>query len=153
MELIAFILAITAGTITDAQAQMVLSNYIQAHPEAVIAVDVATVEETVEYLDDDSGSWEWNNPEYRHSVSGANPVISAKDGHRYICGEVATISITPPSSGICDVVFTSGTTAAILTVPNTVKWPEWFDPTSLETNCTYEINIMDGMGAVGIWTL
>lgn len=87
------------------------------------------------------------------TITGTDPVIVARDGHRYKCGEVSTISITPPSSGICDVLFTSGTTAAILTVPNTIKWPEWFDPTSLETNCIYEINIMDGMGAVGVWTL
>lgn len=56
MELIAFILAITAGTITDAQAQRALSSYIEAHPEAVINVDVATVEETMEYINSDSGN-------------------------------------------------------------------------------------------------
>ena len=50
MELLAFILAIVAGNITDAQAQQALSTYIQAHPEAVIDVDVATVPETKTYL-------------------------------------------------------------------------------------------------------
>lgn len=47
MDLLAFILALT---VTDEQAQDVLSDYIQEHPEAVIDVDVATVDETKEYL-------------------------------------------------------------------------------------------------------
>lgn len=100
---------------------------------------------------DGEGSWAWADPVITHTVTGANPVIVAQAGHRYICGEVATISITPPASGICDVVFASGTTAAILTVPNTVKWPEWFDPTSLAASTTYELSIMDGLGVVSVW--
>ncbi len=47
MDLIAFILALT---VTDEQAQDVLSAYIQAHPESVIDVDVATEAETKEYI-------------------------------------------------------------------------------------------------------
>lgn len=87
------------------------------------------------------------------TVSGTTPTITAQANHRYLCGEVASISITPPSSGICDVVFTSGTTPAVLTVPSTVKWPVWFDPTSLDASRTYEINIADGtLGMVMAWT-
>lgn len=87
------------------------------------------------------------------TVSGTTPTITAKSGIQYICGEVSTISITPPASGCCDIVFESGSTPAVLTVPNTVKWPAWFDPTSLEANATYEINILNGVyGAVGVWT-
>lgn len=86
------------------------------------------------------------------TVSGTTPTINAQAGIRYICGEVATITINPPASGCIDVIFESGSTASVLTVPNTVKWPEWFDPTSLEANATYEINVLDGsLGAVGIW--
>ena len=47
MDLLAFILALT---VTDEQAQSVLSNYINEHPEAVIDVDVATEDEATEYL-------------------------------------------------------------------------------------------------------
>ena len=47
--------------------------------------------------------------------------------------------------------FTSGSTATVLTVPNTVKWPDWFSGT-LEANRVYEINIMDGIyGVVMSW--
>lgn len=50
MELLSFILAIMSGNITDAQAQQALSTYIQAHPEAVINVDVASIADTKSYL-------------------------------------------------------------------------------------------------------
>lgn len=87
------------------------------------------------------------------TVSGTTPTITGKAGIRYICGEVSTLSITPPASGIIDVIFTSGSTPTVLTVPSTVKFPEWFDPTSLVANTVYEINIADGVyGAVMTWT-
>lgn len=85
------------------------------------------------------------------TVTGATPTITGVSNHRYLCGTVTTISITPPASGIVDVVFTSGATAAVLTVPNTVTFPEWFNPAELQTNKTYEINIADGMGVVAVW--
>ena len=87
------------------------------------------------------------------TVTGTEPVITAEPNTCYICGEVLSITITPPSSGICDVTFTSGTTAAVLSVPNTVKFPTWFDATSLETNTIYEINISDGRAVVMTWAL
>ena len=86
------------------------------------------------------------------TVSGSTPSITAQPNTRYVCGEVSTLSFTPSSSGICDIRFTSGTSATILTIPNTVKFPSWFDPTSLETSTIYEINVEDGVyGVVSIW--
>lgn len=85
-------------------------------------------------------------------VSGTTPSIVGVANTRYICGEVSTLSITPPSTGIIDITFTSGSTATILTIPNTVIFPAWFDTTSLEVNTVYEINIMDGTrGVVTTW--
>ena len=86
------------------------------------------------------------------TVSGTDPVITAKSGVRYVCGECATLTFTPPASGICDVTFTSGATATVLTLPSTVRWANDFDPTSLETNTTYELNIMNGLGVAVAWT-
>ena len=84
------------------------------------------------------------------TVSGTSPVITAAANTRYVCVEVSTISFTPSATGICDVVFTSGTTPAVLTLPSTVKMPEWW--TGVEANKTYEINIQDGVyGAVMAW--
>lgn len=87
-------------------------------------------------------------------VSGTTPTITAVENTRYVCGEVATLSFTPPASGISIVRFTSGTTATVLTLPSTVKFPEWFDATSLETDTIYEICVTDGVyGAVMSWAL
>ena len=86
------------------------------------------------------------------AVSGTSPTITAEANARYICGEVTSLSFTPCASGICDVQFTSGSTVTVLTVPSTVKFPDWFDPTSLKTNTVYEINILDGIyGVVMKW--
>ena len=91
------------------------------------------------------------------SVSGTTPSITAKAGVRYICGEVSTLTIVVPASGCIDVTFTSGSTQTVLTVtpPSgmTMRWANGFDPTALEANTTYEINIMDGcLGVAGSWT-
>ena len=87
-------------------------------------------------------------------ITGTTPTITAVENTRYVCGEVSTLSFTPAASGICIVRFTSGSSVTILTLPSTVKFPEWFDPTSLETNTIYEICVTDGeFGAVMSWAL
>ena len=87
-------------------------------------------------------------------ISGTTPSIIAEENGRYVCGTVSTISITPCAQGICDIQFTSGSTATVLTVPNTVIFPEWFDPEALEADKVYEISVVDGVyAAVGIWAV
>ena len=90
------------------------------------------------------------------TVSGTTPSITALPGIQYVCGEVATLDITLPASGCVDVVFTSGSTPTVLTITPptgvTVKWANGFDPTALEANTTYEINIKDGLGVAASWT-
>ena len=88
------------------------------------------------------------------NVTGTTPTVVAEDNTRYICGEVTSLSFTPCVSGICDIQFTSGLTATTLTLPNTVKTPDWFDASTLETNTVYEINVLDGIyGVVAKWAL
>lgn len=84
---------------------------------------------------------EETNP-YIETVTGTAPVITAEANCRYMCGEVLSLEITPPAAGTTDIVFTSGSTATVLVLPNTVRMPEWWD--GVETNRTYEICIMDG---------
>ena len=85
------------------------------------------------------------------TVSGTSPVIAAVSGVRYVCGEVATLDFTPCATDICDVVFTSGSTPTVVTLPNTVKFPD--GAFTAEANKTYEINVMDGVyGVVMAWT-
>lgn len=93
------------------------------------------------------------------SVSGTTPSITGMAGHRYICGECATLSVTAPASGCIDILFESGSTPTVLTVSSAktgvsaIKWANGFDPSALDANTTYEINILDGeFGVVGSWT-
>lgn len=87
-------------------------------------------------------------------ITGTTPTITAVENTRYVCGEITSLNFTPATSGICIVRFTSGSTVTVLTLPSTVKFPEWFDPTALETNTIYEICITDGIyGAVMSWAL
>ena len=90
------------------------------------------------------------------SVSGTAPTINAKAGIRYVCGEVLSLDITLPASGVVDVVFTSGSTKTVLTITpptgQTIKWANGFDPENLDADTTYEINIMDGLGVAASWT-
>ena len=90
------------------------------------------------------------------TVSGSTPSITAVAGKRYVCGEVSTLTIAVPASGIIDVIFESGTTATVLTITpatgHTVTWANGFDPTSLDASTKYELNIMDGLGVAASWT-
>lgn len=84
-------------------------------------------------------------------VAGTTPVISAEANTRYMCGEVTSLSFTPPTNGTAEVFFTSGATPTTLTLPQTVKMPDWF---VMEANRIYEISITDGIyGAVMSWAL
>jgi hypothetical protein len=83
------------------------------------------------------------------TVSGTDPVIQATRNTRYMCGEVLSLSFTPCATGICEVIFTAGSTLPVITLPATVKMPEWFE---IETDHTYDISIVDGVyGAVMVW--
>ena len=91
------------------------------------------------------------------TITGTTPTINAQSNVSYICGEVSTLSITLPSTGIVDIIFKSGTTPTVLSItpPSgvTIKWPAWFDPTSLRSVTTYELNILNGeFGVVGVWS-
>ena len=87
-------------------------------------------------------------------VSSATPVITAEANTVYVCGTVTSLSFTPCASGLCDILFTSGSTITTLTLPNTVKTPDWFDASALEANTVYEINILDGIyGVVAKWAI
>jgi hypothetical protein len=84
-------------------------------------------------------------------ITGSTPAIEGAGA--YVCGTVTSISITPAQNGITDVIFTSGTTPAVLTVPNNVVFPAWFDKSNLEANTTYEININGVYAAVAKWVV
>lgn len=86
---------------------------------------------------------------YVDEVTGSEPTITAEANHRYMCGEVTSLSFTPPASGTAEVYFTSGATPAVVTMPATVKMPEWY---TIDVNRIYVISVTDGIyGAVMSW--
>lgn len=85
------------------------------------------------------------------TITGTDPTITAQNNFRYMCGELYTLNFTPCVSGVCEVIFTSGATPTVLTLPDTVRMPAWW--TGVEANTTYEISIVDGVyGAVMSWS-
>lgn len=91
-------------------------------------------------------------------ISGTTPSITGMAGVRYVCGEVSTLDVIAPATGCIDVIFTSGSTPTALTVTSakantTIKWANGFDPSSLDADTVYEINVLDGeLGVAGAWT-
>lgn len=67
----------------------------------------------------------------------------------YECGTLTSLTITnPPADGSWSVRFTSGSTATVLTMPNTVVMPDGFE---VEANTVYEINVLDNYALVASW--
>ncbi len=85
------------------------------------------------------------------TVTGTTAIITAEAGKRYICGELTELTFTPPAEGITDIIFTSGTTATVLTLlpSNGVTMPDSF---AIEANKKYELNFLDRLGVVQSWT-
>lgn len=135
-------LAQAAGDTTMASSSNAVGAYTAEAKSAIqtmLGVDIPTIAAQVEIP-------------LVETVSGTEVTITGQPNTRYVCGEVTSISITPPESGSIDVIFTSGTSVALLTLPSTVRMPDWFDATALETNTTYEILITDGVyGSVMTW--
>jgi hypothetical protein len=75
-------------------------------------------------------------------VDGATVSIDAAPGVRYECGTVNELTFTPASSGLCEVIFASGSTPTVLTLPSTVRMPDWW--TGVEANRTYDLMILNG---------
>ena len=76
-------------------------------------------------------------------VDGTDVTITGQSSYRYNCGELYSLTVTPPESGTIDFRFTSGSTPTVLTLPQTVKMPEWW--VEVEANTIYEMCITDGV--------
>lgn len=86
------------------------------------------------------------------NISGTDPTITADVDTRYLCGELYSLNFTPSATGVCSVRFTSGSSPTLLTLPNTVIMPEWWE--GVEAGYTYEISIADGVyGVVASWAI
>lgn len=85
----------------------------------------------------------------RESVTGSSVNLDPETYHYYVCGELTALTVdSSPSTGGWSVRFTSGSTATVLTMPNTVVMPDGFE---VEASTVYEINVLDNYALVASW--
>ena len=84
------------------------------------------------------------------TLSGTIVTQTGADNTMYLCGELAELTFTAPQTGITAIRFTSGTTPTVATFSG-VTWLNGFDPSAIEANKTYEVNILNGLGCAA-WT-
>ena len=114
-------------------------------------VQIPTVAEMEQAIDDKLDEFVAET-QLVETVTGTDVTINGNPNVRYVCGEVTSISIIPPAQGIIDVMFISGATPAVLTLPSNVQTPSWFLAASLDANTIYDILITDGVyGSVMTW--
>lgn len=104
---------------------------------------------------DYDANWETKDEEITISTAGA--VTQALDAGKiyHFTGALTelTITLAAPASGVLAQYhfdFDSGATAPTFTMPNTVTMPDSF---SVEANKHYEIDILNGYGAVIAWAI
>lgn len=84
------------------------------------------------------------------TVSGTTVTQVGVDGTMYLCGELTELLFTAPATGITSIRFTSGTTPTVVTLTG-ITMPESWE--GAEANTIYEINVLNGMGLVGKWSV
>ena len=78
-------------------------------------------------------------------------LANANNNTEYNYGELSALTISSiPATGYFEITFTSGSTATVLTVPNTMIMPDSF---AVEANTRYEINCKDGYALVAGWAV
>lgn len=131
-------------------------NAISQKADIDLGITGAAVGQIIKVLTVDTNgkpqTWEAVDQDEVVTVSGTTPVIVAEAGKSYECGECSTLSITPPASGMCDVIFTSGTTPTVLTLlpSGSVYMPDdWSD--TLDASTVYELNFKNRLGGYLKW--
>lgn len=88
------------------------------------------------------------------TVEGTDPTITPAANTIYNCGTLTSLTITtlttPQTSGAYSIVFTSGATPTVTTIPATILGLEDF---AAEANTIYEINVLDNRAVVGSWAV
>lgn len=87
-------------------------------------------------------------------TTSTDVTLEVENGVRYIYGALNTLTVSAyPRTGIADIIFDSGATATVVTLPSGLTLPVWFDPTDIEVNTRYELNFADGNLVVATWPL
>lgn len=85
------------------------------------------------------------------TISDTVAVIEPEDKHIYNCGELANLKIIgAPSNGAYSIVFTSGTSPTVTSIPSSILGLDNFAPAA---NTLYEINILDNRAVIGSWAV
>lgn len=85
------------------------------------------------------------------TVEGTDPTITPAANTIYKCGTLDSLTITnPPATGAYSIVFTSGATPTVTTIPATILGLEDF---AAEANTIYEINVLDNCAVFKGWPL
>jgi len=121
------------------------------------AITGASVGQIIKVLTVDANgkpqTWEAVDEDRVETITGTTATIVAEAGVRYVCGELAELTFTPPASGLTAIRFTSGTTPTVISLlpAADVKMPDDWTGT-LEANQVYEINFEDRLGLVAQWS-
>lgn len=123
-----------------------------ASAEAV-AADIALLDTKVGELAADVGALE-SGPIYGMNVvedlESTSVTLAATAETRYIYGELTALTVTSlPDEGFVNILFQSGSTPTVLTLPDTVRMPQWL---VVGANMTVMISIADGIyGSAQVW--
>lgn len=152
------------GEVTPASVALAISRMTDAQAAQALA-DLGYVVD--QGLDEDSGNPVRNsvltglfavvqlaltqkaNKETIVQVSGTTVDITPEDNYDYQCETLVSLTVTnPPASGSYSIVFTSGSTPTVTTIPASIIFQEAF---AAKANTRYEINVLDGYAVVGSW--
>lgn len=133
------------------------SRQLSDKPNINLGITGASVGQIIRVLTVDANgkpqTWEAVDEDRVVTVSGTTATIVAEAGVRYVCGELAELTFTPPASGLTAIRFTSGTTPTVISLlpAADVKMPDDWTGT-LEANQVYEISFEDRLGLVAQWS-
>ena len=117
-------------------------------PESIVTVTGQMTPEQATRTRDNLGA---SPAETVVEVSGTTPTIEPQANTVYKCGELTSLTISnPPATGAYSIVFTSGSTATVTTIPSTILGLESF---AAEANTMYEINVLDNRAVIGSWAV
>ena len=116
--------------------------------QALSGLDDSYIEEAIRYAPEDAGS---SPGRITHMKKRIVTLALAADNTVYEYGELTALTVTAiPASGAFILRFTSGATATVLTLPNTLHLPDGF---TVKTNTRYEINVADGYALCAGWAV
>ena len=101
-----------------------------------------------------TGSYSGGGSIPKNVISGSSVSQELTENEFYVFGTMTSLTITLATPADANIIneyhfrFTSGSTATVLTLPNSVTMPSGFQ---VEASKVYEISIIDNYGTVSSW--